>query len=118
MPDISPTSSQPASQDGSVIKISWTLSGTDAGQPVQFAEWADRGVQFTGQFDGGSIVFEGSNDGGQNWYPLTDPHGVPILARRGALIGVSEIAELARPRATTPVQSVTVSLIARRPSRN
>jgi hypothetical protein len=39
-----PTITNIGSQDGSVLKFEWTLTGTDDGAPMQFAEWADRSV--------------------------------------------------------------------------
>ena len=57
------------SQDSGVdaVVITWanlTNGGPDFGQPVQRPALVDRSVQVTGTFGaGGTVVFEGSNDG-------------------------------------------------------
>lgn len=102
------------SGDGSVKKFVWTLTGTDDGSPMPFAEWADRSVQFAGTWAAGTIVWEGSNDAGTTWFTLTDPQTVAISKTANALESVIEVTELARPRASVSVTSVVVSCVARR----
>lgn len=99
MADISPTVE--LSGDGSVKIFTFeALTTTNAaGTPIPFSEWADRSVQFLGTFGvGGTIVWEGSNDGGTTWAILTDPQGNSISKTSAALEQVTEITQLARPR--------------------
>lgn len=99
--------------DGSVMLFAWTLVGTDDGAPMPWAQWADRTVQFDGTFGGGTVVWEGSNDG-TNYYTLTDAQTVAISKTAPALEQVVEITQWARPRATVGVTSVVVTCVARR----
>jgi hypothetical protein len=100
--------------DGSIQKFTWTLTGTDDGAPMPWAQWADRSVHFFGTWGGGTIVWEGSNTGGSNYQPLTDAQAVVISKTADGLEQVVEVTELARPRASVGVTSVVVSVIARR----
>lgn len=109
-----PTITNIGSQDGSVLKFEWTLTGTDDGAPMQFAEWADRSVQFVGTWGGGTVVWEGSNDGGTTWLTLTDPQTTSISKTANGLEQVVEVTEYARPRASVSVTSVVVSAVVRR----
>lgn len=114
MATIAPTMSTIGLQDGSLMKFVWTLAGTDDGAPINFAEWADRSVQFVGTFSTGAVVFEGSNDGGTNYFTLTDASNLAISKTTNALSQITECVEKARPRAATAVTSVVVTLIVRR----
>lgn len=100
-------------RDGSVMLIQWTLTGTDDGAPVNMAQWADRSVQMVGTWGGGTVVFEGSNDG-TNFATLTDAQTTAISKTADALEQVVELTRLARPRASVSVTSVVVSLLVRR----
>lgn len=101
--------------DGSVMKFQWTLTGTDDGFPMPWAQWADRSVQFAGTWGGGTVVWQGSNDGGTTWFTLTDAQATAISMTADGMEQVVEITELARPKATVGVTSVVVSVLARRP---
>ena len=109
-----PTITQIGSADGSVQKFQWTLTGTDSGSPMAFAEWADRSVQMAGTWGGGTVVWEGSNDGGTTWATLSDAQAVAISKTADALEQIIEVTELARPRASVAVTSVVVSVVVRR----
>lgn len=114
MATISPIMTTIGSQDGSLMKFVWTLAGTDDGAPINFAEWADRSIQFVGTFATGSVVFEGSNDNGVTYQTLTDAANVAISKTANALSQVTECVERARPRAAAAVTSVVVTLVVRR----
>lgn len=114
MATISPTITQLEPRDGSVLKYTWVLTGTDDGAPIPFAQWADRSVQFVGTWGGGTVVFEGSNNGGTTYATLTDAQTSAISKTADSLEQVIEMTELARPRASVGVTTVTISLIARR----
>ena len=114
MASIKPTITSIGSQDGSVKKFVWTLTGTDAGYPIPFSEWADRSIQFAGTWGGGTIVWEGSNDGGTTYFTLTDAQTTAISKTADALEQIVEVTEYARPRASVSVTSVVCSLVVRR----
>ena len=98
----------------SAFVVTWTaLANGDDGQPVQFAQFADRTVQFTGTFGvGGTARFEGSNDG-VNWAPLTDPLGTTIDATGPRIKLAVESPAYVRPRITggDGTTSINVSVL-------
>jgi hypothetical protein len=118
MATINPTITQLEPQDGSIVKFVWVLTGTNDGAPVPFVQWADRSVQIgsTGDvFGGGTVLWEGSNDSGLTYGTLTDAQSAPIS--KTAITSpeqIVEITQLARPRASVSVTSVTISLVVRR----
>ncbi|GAA0586678.1 hypothetical protein ACFQH5_20250 [Halomonas salifodinae] len=90
-------------RDGLVMKVVYeTLTTTnDVGAELPFAEWFDRTVQATGTFgSGGTVVWEGSNDGGTTWATLKDRQGNALSFTAAGLGAVDGITELARPRVT------------------
>lgn len=86
-------------QNGSVI--TWTgLLNTDDGIPLEIYDHADVSVQVQGTFGtGGTIVFEGSNDG-VNYFTLTDPQTAAISKTAASLEQVTEVSRFYRPRVT------------------
>ena len=117
MATIAPTITQLPPRDGSTIKVKWVLTGTDDGAPVEFAQWADRSVQIgsTGDtFSAGTVLWEGSNDDGLTYFTLTDAQTTAITRTTSAIEQVVEITQLARPRASVAVGSITVSVVLRR----
>ncbi len=114
MATVAPVITQLDPKDGTVMKFTWTITGTNDGSPMPFAQWADRSVQFAGTWGAGTIQWQGSNDGGVTWAVLTDAQTVAITKTADALEQVVEITELARPVATVGVTSVVVSCVARR----
>lgn len=112
-----PTITQLEPRDGSILKYTWVLTGTDDGAPMPFVQWADRSVQIGGTGDtwgGGTVVWQGSNDGGATWFTLTDAQTTAISKTSSALEQVVEMTEMARPVATVSVTQVTVTCVARR----
>jgi hypothetical protein len=109
------------SQDSGIdaITITWanlTDGGPDSGQPVQRPALVDRTVQVTGTFgSGGTVVFEGSNDG-VNYYTLTNPLGTAISVTAAGISQVMEATAWMRPRITAGdgTTSLTVTVCARR----
>lgn len=114
MATIAPTITQLEPRDGSVLKYTWVLTGTDDGAPIPAAQWADRSVQFVGTWGGGTVLLEGSNNGGTTYATLTDAQTSAISKTADALEQVVEMTELMRPRASVSVTTVTVSMVARR----
>lgn len=85
----------------------------DVGAYVQRPDYADRSVQVTGTFAGGTVVIEGSNDG-VNFYTLTNPAGSNLSFTSNGLLQVTEACAYIRPHCTASVSSVTVTMCARR----
>ena len=82
---------------GANALFTWaSLGAGDQGEPVEFSEFADRSVQFSGVFGGGAASLEGSNDG-ENWHVLTDTAGAPITKTSGAISAVTEMTRFVRP---------------------
>lgn len=108
-----PTITQIGDGDGSLVSFAWTLTGTDDGAPMQFGQWADRTVQFVGTWGGGTVVWEGSNDGA-NYVTLSDPANAAISKTANGLAQVIECVAWARPRASVGVTTVTVTAVVRR----
>ena len=116
MATTNPAITQLEPYDGSVVKFVWVLTGTNDGAPMPFTQWSDRSVQLNGTWGGGTVVWEGSNDSGTTWFTLNDAQGSALTKTADGLKTVVEVTELARPRATVGVTSVTVSCVARRQS--
>jgi hypothetical protein len=97
--------------------VTWTgLLNGDDGDPFEMPGWPDRSIQVLGTFGvGGTIVFEGSNDG-TNYVTLTDPQGNTISKTAAALEAVSELTRRVRPRVTggDGTTSLTAVLLVRR----
>jgi len=93
------------------------LTTTNAdGAPVSFQGSGDRTVQFNGTFGvGGSIQFEGSNDG-NTWFVLTDPQGNNIVKTSAAMEIIEEGPVFVRPKITAGDGStqLTAVLVVRR----
>ena len=108
MANIVPVSTQVNDETGQFIgwNVQWgPMANGDVGVPVQFAHHADRTVQIeampiTGSFGaGGTLVFEGSNTG-VNYYPLTNPQGVPLVITAAGISEITEVVRFARPHVT------------------
>lgn len=94
-----------------VIKTTWTITGTDDGRPETAPQFPRKSVQVTGTFGGGTILIEGSNDGGVTYFTLTDPQGNPLSFTSAGGEKIAENTERVRPRASVGVTSVVVSLV-------
>lgn len=107
----------PVDTIGEMYALTWTgLLNGDVGDAQGYAEFADKSVQVHGTFGvGGSITFEGSNDG-TNWFPLTDLQGNAITKTAAALEHISEATVFVRPHVTAGdgTTSLTAILFVRR----
>ena len=66
---------EPEATRKEVVCVVWeALANGDAGDPVKYAEFADRSVQIIGDLGGGTLTMQGSNDptSPTNWFTLTD----------------------------------------------
>ncbi len=96
--------------------VAWNLLQADAtGDAVELASHMDRTVQVEGNFGGGSIVFEGSNDG-TNYRTLTNHLGDDLTFAQGKVQQVVEATRFVRPRSPAPGSGldVIVTVFARR----
>jgi len=100
-----------AKSSPTALRVSWTAmangdSGVSpAGAPglgwVSLPAYSDRTIQFTGTFGaGGTVILEGSNDGGTTWATLTDPLGNALSFTSAGMKQITELPELVRPRVT------------------
>lgn len=97
--------------------FTWTpLTETNAdGQPAAFMGSGDRTVQVSGTFGGGTIILEGSIDGGANYFPLKDAGGTAISFTAAGGRSVLENCTLVRPRVTAGTGvSLTATLMVRK----
>lgn len=84
--------------DRRIYVVTWTgLVNGDSGTAFEMPEAADRSVQFTGTFDSGTILWEGSNDG-SNYATLTDPQGNSISKTAASIEQIVELTRYMRPR--------------------
>lgn len=103
------------------VSFSYALTQANAvGHPIpeRFADYADRSVQLigsVGNFDSGTVVLEGSNDG-TNYATLTDPQGNAISKTAAGIEQVTEQVLFARPSSSGGGAShaVTVVVVCRR----
>ena len=72
------------------------MAAGDDGRAVEYAEFPDRSVQFSGTFGGASVSLRGSNDG-INWQTLSDPVGGAICKSVPALSAITEVTRFVRP---------------------
>jgi len=102
-------------------KLSWSgLLNTDDGAPIgpDWSAFSDRSVQVTGTFGaGGTLVWEGSNDG-VNYATLNVPAGTVCSFTAAGLKQVLEGALYMRPRVSAGDGTTTlvVTVFARRPN--
>lgn len=114
------TASIPAG-DQMARKFAWSglLNGDDgAAIGPDWAAFSDRSVQVTGTLGaGGTLVWEGSNDG-TNWATLNTPAGTALSFTAAGLKQVLEGALYMRPRVTAGdgTTNLAVTVFARRPN--
>lgn len=116
MAEIAHTRSKDETFGNDIRILTWTpLAKGDTGQPFRMPGWADRSVQIQGDFDGATVLFEGSNDG-TNYFPLTDPQGNAISKTSESLEAVTEMTLWVRPRVSGSggTTAITVILAVRR----
>src|SRR5262245_9337048 len=106
------------------FKYSWAALGNgDDGAKVDVTDLADMtfSPRTTGSVfgAGGTVIAEGSCDGGTNWFPLKDASSTPISKTAGGLSVVLEHPQFIRPRVTAGdgTTSILVDLFARRVGR-
>lgn len=104
--------------DGSVVVVTWaalTTTNSD-GAPLDWTQWADRCISFTGTFGaGGTVVLQGSNDG-TNYFTLNNAQGTALSFTAAGLKQAVELPLWVRPfvSAGDGTTSITAILVARR----
>lgn len=101
--------------------VIWTWDPLTLAEPIgvdlgpNFMAYVDRSVQFEGDFDGASVVMEGSNDGA-NFHTLTNPQGSSVSYGGPGLAQLTEFAAHMRPRVIggTGATSIIVTVSARK----
>ena len=99
---ISYTNNHPDNPSIGINGYKWlAMANGDDGMPLLINRMTDRSVQVTGTFGaGGTLVIEGSNDGGATWSTLNDLQATALSFTSARLEGIAEIATLIRPRVT------------------
>lgn len=86
--------------DRNAVMVVWVLANGDTGVPFEAVDFNECSMQATGTFGaGGSISFEGSNDG-TTYSVLTDPQGNAITKTSGAFEQIEEVPRYQRPHCT------------------
>lgn len=98
------------------LQTIWTITGTNDGQPESPQQYYRRSVQVTGTFGGGTILIEGSDDGGTTWSTLSDYQGIALSFTAAGIKPIQELTQLIRPRASIAVTSCVVTLVSLRSS--
>jgi hypothetical protein len=105
--------------DKRVRLVIWTgLQNLDDGAPVDAMAWPDKSIAVptTAVFGtGGTVIIEGSLDGGATWLPLNDPSSTALSFTTAKIRAVMENTLLIRPRVTAGdgTTNITVQMVAR-----
>ena len=85
-----------------LVKATWSgLLNGDSGASISWAALSDKTVQLLGTFGaGGTVVIEGSNDGGTTYATLSDEQGTALSFTAAGLKLVLQNPEKIRPRVT------------------
>lgn len=98
-----------------VHKNTWTpLANGDAGSALTAASLADKTVQILGTFGaGGTVIIEGSNDGGTTWATLNDSRGEgnALSFTAANVCTILENTERIRPRVTAGDGTTALTVI-------
>ena len=91
--------------NNNAVVYTWlALPANEVGQEVRSAARSDRSFQVDGNFDGATVIIEGSNDG-ITYYTLTDPYSAPLSFSSAGLRQVTEATTFIRPRTIGGVAS-------------
>lgn len=83
-----------------VVLVTWaSLANGDSGTPFTAPHFSDKSVQVEGTFGaGGTLLLEGSNNGGVNYRSLNDPQGNALSVTAAKIEQVLENVLEYRPR--------------------
>lgn len=96
-----------------VLRTTWTgLLNGDSGSPMTAAALSDKSVHVFGTVGtGGTLVVEGSNNGGLSWITLTDPQGSPLSFTAESLVSILENSLAVRPRVSSGDGTTNFSVV-------
>lgn len=81
---------------GKGIKAIWeAVDGVDTGAGVDMGGYPDRTVTATGDFGGGTVTIEGSNDG-TVWQTLSEPDGTALTFTANGVAVIAESTQYVR----------------------
>ena len=92
-------------------RTSWTITGTDDGFPLSAPQYPTKSVIVQGTFGGGTILIEGSSDGGVTYHTLHDPQGNDLSFTAARAEEIEEVVQLIRPRASVGVTSCVIIIV-------
>lgn len=115
MATITPTVVGATPTNHEVLVISWALGNADSGAAIEYAQFADRSIQFSGTFGGATVVWEGSNDG-TNYQTLHDalPTNGTLSFTSADFRQIFEVSKYARPRTSGGAGTAIVATLAAR----
>jgi hypothetical protein len=103
--------------EGSTYATSWNLTGASAsGDPAVLPGAADRAIQAFGNFGGGTVIMEGSNNDA-DWATLHDPTGADLIFSAAGMFALMENPIYIRPRLAGATDADLTILMASRSSR-
>jgi hypothetical protein len=107
--------------DGSIRKFDYEALTTtnDVGAAIPLDQYVDCSVQVIGTFgSGGTVAWEGSNDGGTTWATLNDVNGSALSIQAAAIDHCQVPARLVRPHVTAGdgATDLDVHVVCRRPN--
>jgi len=98
------TASVVSGSDAHARNMLWealTDTTSDVGNDVELPDHPDMSVQVIGTFGvGGTVIMEGSNDGGTTYFALVDPQGNAISFTAAGGEQIAEAVKAIRPRVT------------------
>lgn len=84
--------------NNNAVIYTWdAIPANEVGKAVECGARSDRSFQVDGNFDGATVVIEGSNDG-TTYFTLTDPFGALLSFSAAGLRQVTEASTFIRPR--------------------
>ena len=99
---------------GGVSRMSWTpLANGDTGKPVYVGNLIDKTVTITGTFGaGGTILIEGSSDGGTTWVTMPNKNGATMSYTAAAIDLTDRSPTLIRPRVSAGDGTTALTVVA------
>lgn len=114
MANVSATVTNPAPGDGSTVLLVWTLASatSDVGLPYAVPAHSDKSIHVSGTFTG-TVVIQGSNNGGSTYVGLTDPTQTAISMTSEGIKAILENTALIKPVFTPGSGTVVISILCR-----
>lgn len=95
-----------------IVRAKWlAIASTDDGAACDAVGFTDKCVQVLGTFGGGTILIEGSNDGGATWAGLHFADGTAASFTAAGINALLESPMKIRPRASVAVTTIEVWVV-------